>query len=352
VLKAGLGKVDRDFLGRVLLKNTGAKRRSVIVGPGMGLDNAVVSVGPGRVLVVTSDPLSIVPSIGMKDSAWLSVHEIASDLTTSGVSPQFAVLDYNLPPSLSPQDFEEYAVAVSDECRALGVSIIGGHSGRYPGSGFTVVGGGMMMSLAEDRAYVTPKMIRGGDDLVMTKGAAIEATAVLARSFAQRTERLVGSRLASRAASYLRRCSTVEEALAAATLGLGADGVTAMHDATEGGVLGGLYELAQTCGRTLRVEREMVEVSEESRSVCEAYGIDPLVTISEGTLLIACAPERTKRLLGALASRRIKGFKIGSVGGKGARLALSEGGSQRSYRPPKLDPYWEVYARGTKMGWK
>jgi hydrogenase maturation factor len=352
LLKEGLGKVDRDFLGRVLLKHTGADSRSVIVGPGMGLDNAIVSLGRGRVMVVTADPLSIIPSLGMVESAWLTVHELASDLTTSAVAPQFAVLDYNLPPSLSPDDFERYAIAVSDECKKLGISIIGGHTGRYPGSGFSVVGGGMMMAICGEDAYVTPRMIRQGDALIMTKGAGIEATAVLALAFPQRTEEKVGGRITRRAASYLRRCSTVEDALAAGSVGVRSEGVTAMHDATEGGVMGGLYELSRTSGRTLHVERESLYFSEETRAVCAAFGLDPLVTVSEGTLLISCRPDRAEEVLGRLAAKRIDGFRIGTVGARGPRLSLGEKGSRRTYVPPKFDPYWAVYARGVKRGWK
>ncbi|MDA4112972.1 MAG: AIR synthase family protein [Thaumarchaeota archaeon] len=350
--RKGLGKVDRDFLGRVLFRNTGAENAAVVVGPGMGLDNAVLSVGAGRVMVVTADPLSMIPSIGMDDSAWLTVHELASDLASSAVAPQFAVLDYNLPPSLGLDDFERYAVAVSDECRRLGVSIVGGHTGRYPGSDYTIVGGGMMIALADEGAYVTPKMIQEGDEIVMTKGAAIEATAVLALAFPETTEKKVGRRAARRAATYLRRCSTVEDALAASSVGVRSEGVTAMHDATEGGVLGGLYELAKTSGRTLRIEREKIHVSEESSSVCGAFGLDPLVTISEGTLLIACRPDRLLQVLDHLAAKKIEGFGIGRVQGRGPKLLVSEGASTRTYVPPKFDPYWEVYAAGVKGGWR
>lgn len=353
MVREGLGKVDRDFLGRVLLRNTGAVNGAVLVGPGMGLDNAILSVGAGRVMIVTADPLSMIPSIGMDDSAWLTVHELASDLASSAVAPQFAVLDYNLPPSLALDDFESYAVAVSDECRRLGVSIVGGHTGRYPGSDYSIVGGGMMMALADEEAYVTPKMIQEGDEIIMTKGAAIEATAVLALAFPETTEKKVGSRVTRRAASYMRRCSTVEDALAASSVGVRSEGVTAMHDATEGGVLGGLYELAKTSGRTLRVDREEIHVSGESRSVCVAFGLDPLVTISEGTLLIACRPDRSPAVLDRLAAKKIEGFRIGRVQGRGPKLLMSEGGStRRAYVPPKFDPYWKVYAAGVKGGWR
>jgi hydrogenase maturation factor len=125
-----------------------------------------------------------------------------------------------------------------------------------------------------------------------------------------------------------------------------------MHDATEGGVMGGLYELARTSGRTLHVERERVHVSAESRSVCAAFGLDPLVTVSEGTLLIACRPAHSEDVLQRLAAKDIDGFRIGTVGSRGPRLSLAEKGAHQTYVPPKLDPYWAVYARGVKRGWK
>jgi hydrogenase maturation factor len=352
-----LGKVDRDFLTRVLLKSTGAKSDSVIVGPGMGLDNAVLSVGGGRVMVVTADPLSIIPSIGMERSAWLTVHELASDLTTSAVRPQFAVLDFNLPPSLKMADFERYIRAVSDECGRLGISIVGGHTGRYPGSDFSIVGGGVLMGLSEDDRYLTPRMMQDGDEIIMTKGAAIEATAVLSLAFPRKTERALGSKtLAEKARGYLGLCSTVEDALAACSVGIKEEGVTSMHDATEGGVLGALYELARSSGRELSVESGSIHVSEESSAVCAAFRLDPLVTLSEGTLIITCRPRRSEEVLRALSGKGIAGFRIGRVvgrGPRGGRLSLSSvGGRAREFSPPKFDPYWGAYAEGVENGWK
>lgn len=352
-MDGGLGKVDRDFLGRVLVRNLGARSDDVLVGPGLGLDNAVLSIGAGRVMVVTADPLSMIPSAGMEDSAWLTVHELASDLTTSAVKPQFAVLDYNLPPSLSTEDFERYVKAVSRECSKLGVSIIGGHTGRYPGSDFTVVGGGMMMGTADEGDYVTPSMMQEGDDVIMTKGSAIEATAVLARTFPKTVRMKLGRKVAERACSYFHRCSTVKDALVAGSVGLRSDGVTSMHDATEGGVFGALYELARSSSRIIRVDRGSVIVSEESELVCKMFGLDPLVTLSEGTLLITCRPHRSPKLLRRLHEEEIEAASIGDVGVQGSgRLILSSGGKGQRYVPPKFDPYWGAYVGGLEKGWK
>jgi len=196
-------------------------------------------------------------------------------------------------------------------------------------------------------------MMECGNEIVMTKGAAIEATAVLSLAFPKTTERLLGRKTADKASEYLRLCSTVRDALAASSVGIRGEGVTSMHDATEGGVLGGLYELARSSGHTLAVENERLHVSEESAAVCAAFGLDPLVTLSEGALLLTCRPDRTDEVLRRLSRQKVRGYPIGKVGErKRGALLLSGKGATKTYVPPRFDPYWEVYARGVENGWK
>ncbi len=347
------GKVPREFLESVVFANLGAKRSSLLVGPAHGLDNAVISLGGRKVLIVTSDPLSVIPSIGMKESAWLSVHLVASDLTTSGVSPQFAMLDLNLPPDMELPAVSTYLEAVGDECRKLGIAIVGGHTGRYPGSGYTVVGGGMMFSVAERDAYVTPAMAKPGDAVVITKGAAIGATAVLAHSFPAAVEDKVGRALLRKARSRLRDCSTVRDAQAAASVGL-RENVTSMHDATEGGVLGGLFELSSACGLPVIVRHEEIHVPQEASAVCGVFGLDPLTTLSEGTLILTCRPQGVEDLRGALAEAKVECYEVGRISprGKTKGLWVSSGGSRPLAHTPGPDGYWEAYSDAAGRGLK
>jgi hydrogenase expression/formation protein HypE len=345
------GKVPRGFLERVVFSNLGAKRSSLLVKPGHGLDNAVISLGGRKVLLVTSDPLSVIPAVGIKESAWLSVHLLASDLTTSGVSPQFAMFDLNLPPEMGLPEVGEYLEAIGDECRKLGIAIAGGHTGRYPGSGYTVVGGGTMFGVAERGAYVTPAMARAGDSIVVTKGAAIGATAVLAHSFPETVRRRAGAMVLRKAKSRLRDCSTVRDAKVAASMGLH-ECVTSMHDATEGGVLGGLFELSSACGLPVVATREAIHIPEEAAAVCGAFGLDPLTTLSEGTLVITCRPDAVTRLMVALEKERIAGYEIGRVGrrGRGSGLWLSAEGSKPEPHVPAQDGYWGAYSEAATGG--
>jgi hydrogenase expression/formation protein HypE len=346
-----LGKVSRDFLEDVVFKNLGAQSKDVVVGPGHGCDNAVVSIGENRVLLVTTDPLSIIPQLGMKESAWLTVHLLASDLTTSGVRPQFAALDFDLPPELELLDFATYIREVSDECKRLGIAIVGGHTGRYPGSGFTVVGGGALFSTAGKDEYVTPAMAKEGDAVIVTKGAAIATTGVLARAFPNTVREKLGEGTLRKARLYLRSCSTVKEALIAASVGL-RDPVTSMHDATEGGVLGGLFELSSACGKRILVSKEAIHLSEETADICSLFKLDALTSLSEGSLIITCASGKADELLAKLSSSGIESHIVGNVreSGRGLWVSSSKGRPER-FVAPQSDPYWAAYARAMENGW-
>jgi hydrogenase expression/formation protein HypE len=343
------GKLPAGFMSEVVYASLGKEARRVKVGPGRGLDNGVVSAGGGRVLIHTADPVSAVPAFGMKLSAWLSVNLLASDFTTSGARPEYAVFSYDFPQRMSSLDAAEYIRSVGEECRELGVSIVGGHTGSYPGAEFTVIGAGWMFGFGAEGGYVTPAMARPGDVVVMTKHAAIEAAASLAMSFPGYTEGKVGARVARRASEMLRLCSTVAEAATASKVGVGREGVTSMHDATEGGVLGGLAEMAAASGHAFSVELERIPVTEEASAVCSAFGIDPLTSLGEGALLLTCRPRVAEGLLRRSRRSGIQATAIGTVG-DGSGLWVSRKGRRARQTRPRADGYWRAYLAGVRSG--
>ena len=343
------GKVAAGFLKSAVLGSLGAPSDKVVVGPGLGFDNAVVSLGGGKVLIATVDPVSVVPRLGMKLSAWLSVHLLASDFATSGVPPQFATFSYSFPPALAPDDARKYLKEVGAVCASLGVSIVAGHTGSYPGSGFTVVGSGSMLGVARSGGYLTPAMARPGDSVVMTKHAGLEAAAYLALSFPGSTDARVGRKAGAAARRLIGHCSTVADSLQAARVGLGADGVTTMHDATEGGVVGGLSEMANASGCSFEIDFESVPVSPESSAVCRAFGLDPLMTLSEGALLLTCSTGRADELVERLGRSGIPARVIGRVR-EGSGLWLTRGGAGRARLKPTRDSYWDAFSKAAAAG--
>ena len=346
-----MGKAGPEFMNEVVYASLGVKSRRLVIGPRKGSDNAIIEVGAGRIMVLTVDPVSIIPSVGMKMSAWLSVHLIASDYTTSGLKPEYATFSFNFPPELRETDREEYVRSIGRECRRQGITVAAGHTGSYPGAGFTVIGAGSMFGFGRRDSYVDPSMAKPGDAILMTKQAGIEATASLALSFPRYVESKVGHDRASRARRLIKSCSTVADALTAARIGLGRGGITSLHDATEGGVLGGLDEMASASRTAFYVNKGNICVSEEAGAVCGTFGLDPLGSLSEGTLLITCNPERLDDLRQEFKKPRIPIRQIGSVR-DGAGLWVTDKSGLTKRIMPKSDRYWAAYNSAMSAGLK
>jgi hydrogenase expression/formation protein HypE len=347
-----IGKFPLDLIEKIVYSRLGAHRPEILVGPGHGRDNAVIRLGSNQVLVVTADPLSMIPALGVEDSAWFSVHLLASDLSTCGFPPQFMIVNLCLPLGMSDNEFEEYWSAFHNECKKLGIAILGGHTGRYVGCDYTIIGGGVMMTLAPENQYLSSSMSKPRDLLIMTKGVAIAATGILARVFPETIEKAYGSAFLKRAQSYFHQFSVVEDALTAASTGLRDEGVTAMHDVTEGGLLGALYELSEASKIGLEIELSDVIVTEEAKLVCDLFEIDPYSTLSEGTLIISVKPEKAQKVLQALKLKKIKSKVIGKVTDLRDGRWVKKNGVREALKKPSVDPYWEAYWKAYQKGLK
>jgi hydrogenase expression/formation protein HypE len=347
-----IGKFSADLIENLVYPHLGAQNSAVLVGPGHGRDNAVIQVGNNQVLIATADPLSVIPALGFKDSAYISTHLLASDLATCGFPPQFLMVNLNLPPQMKNKEFEEYWTSMDSECKKLGISIIGGHTGRYTGSDYTVVGGGVMMTLAPKKKYLASTMSKPGDLILMTKGVAIAATAILSRVFPETINKAFGALFLKKAQSYLDKFSVVEDALTAASVGLRENGVTAMHDVTEGGLLGALYELSGASQVGLEIDLSTVIVPVEAKRVCDLFDISPYSTLSEGTLIATVKTEHVQEVQHALEDKGVRNAIIGRViDSKNGRWVKTEGKKQ-PLEKPSSDPYWTAYWRAIQEGWK
>jgi hydrogenase expression/formation protein HypE len=339
------GKVTSEIFDRVILERLGASDRDVLVGPHHGVDVGVVRVAPGVAMALTADPVFVVPAYGWERAAWFAVHILASDASTSGLPLRWMSVDLNLPPELSDDDLGTLWNAYSKACDELGVAIVTGHTGRYDGCAWPMVGGATCIALGPDDAYVTPTMGRPGDRIVVTKGAAIEATALFAATFPDRLSREVGTEVAVAADALFDQMTVVPEARIAAEYGLRHRGVTSMHDATEGGVIGGLAEVAAASGGGLRVDLAAIPVRPEVRAVCDHVGMDPYISISEGTLIATVRPERTEGFLGALQDKGIEAADVGEMTGPEKGTVLVVDGQEQALEHPGLDPFWEAFGR-------
>src|SRR5437879_11779339 len=285
-----MGKVSRTFFENVIARHLGERRKDVAVGPANGVDVGVVRLPDGRALISTTDPIYIVPQYGWERAAWFAFHILASDLTTSGVAPQYVTRDGNLPMEIEDEQIETMLRITDRECRKYGAAIVTGHTGRYEGCAYPMVGGATFLAIAPKDGWVTADMAKPGNRLLVTKTAALEATAILSTTFPELVHRRLGEDIGMRARALLGSMSTVEDALTAASVGLRSDGVWAMHDATEGGVRNAVWEMAQASGLGVDVDFSKVLVAPAVAEVSKMFGMEALDAISEGTLLIASEP--------------------------------------------------------------
>lgn len=343
-----LGKIDRTLFDKSISRRLGRADPAVLIGPQHGVDSAVLDLGD-RVLVVTTDPFFIVPDYGWERAGWFAVHILASDVVTSGLPPRFLSVDLNLPPSMSNGDLDAMWDAVHSACVHLDVSIVTGHTGRYEGCAFPMVGGATMIAQGAHDHYVSTTMARPGDIVIVTKGAAIEATALMAVTYPALVEARVGRTLAAQAQDLFWQMSVVKDALAAVSVGVRDQGVTAMHDATEGGILGGLCEIADASGVGMSIDESAIPVSDCVRAVCDAFAMGPLASISEGTLLLTCAAEKAPDVLAALRDAEIVAAAVGECTSDASERVLFGERGRLPLVPPDFDPFWPAFAKAAEQ---
>lgn len=347
-----LGKLSPSDFERLVRPHLGATRTEVLQGPRSGTDAAIVRVGAGRVLAITTDPLSLIPALGPRVSARLACHLVASDLWTTGIPPAYAAVDYHLPPHLDDATLAEFLEASGAEWAKLEVAVVTGHTGRYSGLDSTIVGSATLIGIGDEGRTVGPSFVKPGDRVLVTKGCAIETTAVAAHAFPRRLARLLDEDGMARARARLADVTVVPDCKACLRVGVRDRGVSLLHDATEGGVLGALVEVARATGADLRVERARLPIDAESRAACAMFEIDPYSALSEGTLVVAARPDFANRILAALAEEGIGAAEVGEVvRGNGTLWLTEQDGAVHKMIEPPADPYWAAYARAVTEGW-
>ncbi len=311
-----MGKLEYTLLKKYVFNRIGAKRKEVIVGPGIGEDAAIIDFGD-KVLVVHSDPITeAVERIG-----WLAVNIACNDVAVRGARPYWASTTILLPEGFREELLDEITRDIDEAARKLGVMIVGGHTEEAPRLDRPVVVV-TAMGLASKNTLVTTSGARVGDLVLMTKTAGLEGTAIIARDFEKLLlDKGVPKEVVVKAKEFLWNISVVREAVELAWLG-----ATSMHDPTEGGVLGGLIEMSIASGKRIRVYEDKIPIAYETRIIAQALGINPLNLISSGVLLATIPKSIAMEALRVLENMGVKASIIGEVvSGEGVELVRREG---------------------------
>ncbi len=300
-----LGKLSPDHLAR-LIGDLAARDSSVVLGPGIGRDCAVIDFGGDQLLVAKSDPITFATD----EIGWYAVHVNANDVATTGAAPRWFMATVLLPQSIESSAIDPIFDQMRSACADIGATIVGGHTEVTYDLNHPIVIGTLLGLVARER-LILPTGAQPGDVILLTKRMAVEATSIIAREKAS-------DLMARFDASFVRRCqrflhepgiSVVNEARIAAQTGR----VHAMHDPTEGGVATALMELAIASQVSVEIDSEAVPVYPETQTVCDYFRLDPWGVIASGALLIAVEAASADDVIGLLDAAQIEAAIIGRV---------------------------------------
>ncbi len=330
-----IGKVDRATFDELIFPRLGKKDKTVLIGPQHGVDAAAIELPDGSVMVLAEDPTFGMPVL-MPHFGWAIVHICASDVAVLGVKPRYMTICLMLPPGTEDKVLENIWKEIHQECQKLEITIVGGHTGVYPGIAYPLNGGCTMIGLGKKDQLTPASNARVGDRVILTKGPAIEAAGILALQAEKTLTKKFGKALTEKAKGYFFDMTVVKDALVAAPY------AHAMHDATEGGLINCVYEIVAASGTGVTLFEEKIFIPEEIKAICDHFNIDPLISISEGTLVITATPENTPRLLSDLKQNGIPAWEIGEVTVKD-RVFIRSDGKREELTPVSVDPFWEAY---------
>jgi hydrogenase maturation factor len=327
------GKINPNMLREIVFSYLGSHDSRVIVGPKIGEDAAVIDF-KDRVLVVHSDPITgAVENIG-----WLAVNVCANDIATRGVRPLWILTVILLPKGFDSAQLENIVSQINEATRKLDIAVIGGHS-EVTSSVSRPIIIATVIGEAKRGKFVTSSGAQVGDSLIVTKGAAIEGTAILSTEMKELLEKKVDKSLILDAQKFIKMTSVVKDALIAVKVG----GVHAMHDATEGGIASGLQEIAWASNTGIIAYEEKIPIYEETREICKALRIDPLKTISSGTLIISACKEKAEKIVSALQKNNIQASIIGEVVEKAkGRYLIRRDGTKLNLSRPVKEELWKI----------
>lgn len=324
-----IGKVSENVLKRSILKQIKTKRDEVLIGAGVGEDCAVLSLKEDEVFILSTDPITATAEhIGR-----LSVLAATNDLAASGAEPIGIMVSALLPEEIQEPQLRAMMQQMEEVCGELRIQLMGGHTEITKTVNqpiLTVTGVGK----AKKDRFVTTDGARAGQDVVITKWIALEGTSIIAHAKEAELLTKYPSGIIEEAKNFERFLSVIPEAATAVR-----SGVSAMHDVTEGGIFGALWELAESAGVGLEIDLKKIPVRQETIEICEFFGINPYELISGGAMLMTT--DNGHELVRALEREEIAAAVIGKTTDNNDRVVIHEE-ERRFLEPPKSDELYKV----------
>ncbi|MBP3489296.1 MAG: AIR synthase family protein [Roseburia sp.] len=324
-----VGKVPENVLKRSVFKQIHTKRPEVLLGAGVGEDCAAVKLAPDETVVMSTDPITGTA----QDIGTLAILITVNDLASSGAEPVGVLLTVLLPESVEEPELRQMMAQVEEACAKAGVQVMGGHTEVTPVVNQPVVSV-CGVGKVKDGKLISTAGARPGMDILVTKWIGIEGTAILAKEKEEELLTKFSVPFVEKAKALDAYISVQSEAAVAVR-----SGVSAMHDVTEGGIFGALWEMAEASGVGLEIDMKKIPIRQETVEVCEFFGLNPYQLISSGCMLMAAADGNM--LVRELTKAGIPAAIIGKATEGNDRVLLNED-ERRFLEPPKTDELYKA----------
>lgn len=326
------GKVPPEVLEKIVFNLLGVEDERVIIKSGVGIDAAAIDFGE-NVLVASSDPITGAE----KHIGFYAINVNANDVATFGAKPRWFLATILLPENADEELLREIMEDMHKSAEKLGISIVGGHTEVTIGLNRPIVIGTMLGEVKREK-LVRSNGAKAGDAIILTKGAGIEGTSIIASEREEELRNVFGDELVERAKRFLEKISVVKEALIAAEIG-----VHAMHDPTEGGIANGFHEMADAAELGFRVYHDRIPIAEETKKLCEYFNLDPLALISSGSLLIAAPREKANAIVEAIKKEGIPAEVVGEFLENSNVKVIVKNGKETPLKRPETDEIWKIF---------
>lgn len=325
-----IGKVPENILKRSVLKQIGHRRPEVLLQPGVGEDCSAIALSSDEVMVLSVDPITATD----KGTGTLAVHITANDLASSGAEPIGIMLSILLPSRKREKYLRELMAEIELACKEIEIEIIGGHTEVTDVVNRPVVTVTGVGRVKKD-ALISTGGLQVGDELVVTKWVGLEGSVIIASEKADKLRETLPQELIETAAGFMQYLSVVPEAKLATQFG-----VSAMHDVTEGGIFGALWEMGAAADVGIVADLKKIPIRQETIEVCEVFGINPYQMMSGGSMLIGC--RQGNRLVEVLQEAGIPAAVVGYATDNNDRVIVS-GEEKRFLEPAGSDELYKIY---------
>lgn len=324
-----IGKLPNEILEKIVISNIKTKRKEILVGAAIGKDSAIVDFGE-EVCVMSTDPITG----ATKDLGSLAVHVSCNDVATSGAEPLGVLLTILAPPETAIEDIENIMIDASKAAEEINIEIMGGHTEITDGVNRIIISSTVIGKQKKDK-LPNIKDIKVGDKVMVTKWVGIEGTAIIAKELNDKLKDKIGEEKLIEAQNLGNMISVVKEGIICGQIG-----VKYMHDITEGGVFGAVWEASKAINKGIKIKEDLIPVNTITREIGTLLNIDIYRLISSGSMLIIAGEDKVSKINEELSRNGIKSTVIGEV--IESKILLEKGGHTIEIEPPSSDELYKV----------